>query len=126
MIKFEEYYRLEEGINMDTVQTALDIAGIEPTIGTAADIANTVISGLRAALAKTSDERKKHILNAGISAVSILPFGDIFKILKLRKLARPVAKMAVGGARSLKTFGKAQQMKGDRFFRSSEQSSTLR
>ena len=114
MITFKEYYQINEQVNLDTIQTALDIAGVEPTIGTGADLLNTVISGLRAAFSKTSDERKKHIINAAISGVSTLPFGDIIKLLKLRK-SRNVAKLAVKGARGLKSFAKTQQAAGSRF-----------
>jgi hypothetical protein len=114
MITFKEYYQVNEQVNLDTIQSALDIAGLEPTIGTGADIANTIISGLRAAFSKNSDERKKHILNAAISGVSILPFGDIVKLLKLRK-SKKVAKLAVKGARGLKTLTKSKQSAGNRF-----------
>jgi len=107
--------RIEEGMpSLDTIQAALDVAGIEPTYGTAADATNTVISGLRAALSKEPDERKKHIINAGISAISMIPFADVIKLLKLRK-AKPVAKLAVQGSRALKTYGKSQQATGQRF-----------
>jgi len=107
--------KIEEGmLSLDTIQAALDVAGIEPTYGTAADAANTVISGLRAALSKEPDVRKKHIINAGISAISMIPFADVIKLLKLRK-AKPVAKLAVQGARALKTYGKGQQATGKRF-----------
>lgn len=114
MITFKEYYQINEQVNLDTIQTALDIAGVEPTIGTGADIANTVISGLRAAFSKTSDARKKHIINAAISGVSILPFADIIKLLKLRK-SKEVADLAIKGARGLRSMGKAKQAEGNRF-----------
>jgi len=94
---------------LDQLQAALDVAGVEPTIGTGADAINTVISGLRAATAKTSDQRKEHIINAGISAISTIPFADVIKLLKLRKLGRPATKFAVKGARNLKAYGKQQQ-----------------
>jgi hypothetical protein len=90
-LSFKEYYFLTENSNtVDKIQAALDVAGFEPTIGTTADATNAVISGLRAALSKESDERKKHIINAGISAVSMIPFADVIKILKLRKF-KPMA-----------------------------------
>lgn len=112
MQTFRQY--LEEQKKIDQIQAALDIAGFEPTVGTAADAANTVISGLRAALAKEPDERKQHIINAGISAISLIPFADVIKVLKLRKLGRPATKLAIQGARSAQQFGKTQQ-KTDRF-----------
>jgi hypothetical protein len=94
---------------LDQLQAALDVIGFEPTIGTAADVINTVISSFRAALSKESDERKKHIINAGISAISLIPFADVLKLLKLRK-----NKTAVAGARLAKTYGK-QTQSTDRF-----------
>lgn len=111
---FKDYYFLTENAAvLNKLQSALDIAGFEPTIGTGADAVNTVISGLRAALAKTPDERKKHIINAGISAISMVPFADIIKILKLRK-NKPLAKMAIQKARDLKTTGQSLKA-SDRF-----------
>lgn len=103
-ISFKEYYMLNESSTLNKIQAALDVAGFEPTIGTGADASNIIISGLRAAYSKTTDERKKHIINAGISAISLIPFADIIKILKLRK-NKPLAKLAIKGARSLKTTG---------------------
>lgn len=113
-LSFQDYYFLtENSTTVDKIQTALDVAGFEPTLGTAADAANTIISGLRAALSKEPDERKKHIINAGISAISMIPFADVIKILKLRKF-RPFAKLAVKGARNLKNTSKTMKL-SDRF-----------
>jgi hypothetical protein len=106
MQSFKRY--LEEQNKLDQIQAALDVAGFEPTVGTTADAANTIISGLRAALTKEPDERKKHIINAGISAISLVPFADVIKVLKLRKY-KPAAKAAISGARGLKTYGKSEQ-----------------
>lgn len=113
-INFQDYYFLiENASTVDKFQAALDVAGVDPTLGTTADAANTIISGLRAALSKESDERKKHIINAGISAISMIPFADIVKLLKLRKF-KPLAKIAIDGARKLKTVGQSFKTK-DRF-----------
>jgi hypothetical protein len=113
-LSFEDYYFLtENATTVDKIQAALDVAGFEPTIGTAADATNTVISGLRAALSKESDERKKHIINAGISAVSMIPFADVIKILKLRKF-KPLARLAIKGAKNLKNTAQTIKM-SDRF-----------
>lgn len=90
---------------INTLQAALDVIGFEPTFGTFADAANVLISGLRAGLSKTTDERKKHIINAGISAISLIPFADIIKLLKLRK-AKPIARAVVAGARQIKKVGR--------------------
>ncbi len=49
---------------------------------------------MRAALAKEPDQRKKHLINMGISAASMIPFADVLKLLKTRKLRRAT----VGGA----------------------------
>jgi len=73
---------LTEGL-IDKLQAALDVAGLEPTIGTGADAVNTAISALRAIAAKEPDDRNKHIINAGISAISLIPFGDVAKMLKI-------------------------------------------
>lgn len=94
---------------LDAIQAALDVAGFEPTVGTGADAINTVISGLRAAASKTSDQRKKHLINAGISAISLIPFADVIKLLKLRKLGHRTTKAAISGARKAKAYGKQQQ-----------------
>jgi len=107
---FKDFYRNNED-TINTLQAALDVAGTVPEIGAPADIANTLISTLRAAAADTADERKKHILNAGISAIATIPFASLINLLKLRKV-KPVAKAAVAGARELKTYGKAAQAAG--------------
>jgi hypothetical protein len=86
--------------NIAALQTALDVIGLDPTVGTIADGANVVISLLSAALAKESDGVKRNLMNAGISAVSMLPFGDVLKVLKLRKLSKPATKLAIKGIRS--------------------------
>lgn len=99
----EEESKLSKLANM--VQGALDIAGLEPTIGTAADATNAVISTLRAAIAKEPDMRKKHLMNAGISAVSMIPFGDVAKLAKLRKIRKPLTK----GLKAVKGYAKKQK-----------------
>lgn len=106
-----------ESSAIDKLQGALDIIGFEPTLGTAADIANTAISGLRAALAKEPDERKRHLINAGISAASTIPFADVVKVLKLRKsnLGRAVAKTGIKGARAAREYATTQKASGTRF-----------
>ena len=96
---------LEEAENnkikkIDALQTALDVAGLEPTVGTIADGANALISLLRTAVAKEDDDRKRHLINAGISSLSMIPFGDVLKILKIRKLGKPATKMVIKGIRS--------------------------
>ncbi len=94
---------------LNIIQTALDVVGVEPTWGTAADVGNGLISLLRAAATKEPDQRKKHLLNAAISAVSIIPGADVVKLLKARKLTKPLAKGALAGAKALRTYkqGKA-------------------
>jgi hypothetical protein len=111
---------------IDKLQGALDVVGIIPGLGVGevADASNTVISGLRAALAKEPDERKRHIINAGISAVSLLPFADVIKVLKLRKLGglgRTVAKKGIQGARAARTYATTQKASGSRFSQPQEQ-----
>ena len=90
---------------LDKLQLALDLAGIEPTVGTIADGANTIISSLRAASAlasKNKDEAAEHAINAGISIISIIPFADVVKLLKARKLRKP----ALYAAKAIKLAGK--------------------
>ena len=90
---------------LNKLQMALDVAGIEPTIGTVADGANALISSLRAAASfasKDHDSASEHAINAGISAISLLPFADIVKLLKLRKLRKP----ALHAAKAIKFAGK--------------------
>jgi hypothetical protein len=99
---------------IDKIQNALDVAGFEPTIGTFADGANAIISGLRAALAKEDDEKKKHLINAGISAASMIPGGDVAKLAKLRKGTK-AAKVVNKGAKSIKKATELERKKGNRF-----------
>lgn len=106
---FKEYYLVKEGW-LDKLQAALDVIGFEPTIGTAADAGNAAISALRSASAlarKDRDTAKQHAIDAGISAISMIPFADVVKIAKLRKYRKPVAKLA----RVAKTQGKNIQTK---------------
>ncbi len=103
---------------VDNLQTALDVLGLDPImgVGPAADTVNVVISALRSGLAlakKENDIAKEHIINAGISAISLIPFADVIKILKFRKLGklkRPATKLAVKGGRALKSYGKQQKL----------------
>ncbi len=97
---------MAEGVGnkaLDALQLALDIAGIPPAIGTAVNGANTAISLLRAAADKETDERKKHLIDAGLNAVSMIPFGSVVKLVKLRALRKPAvaaARAVKGGART--------------------------
>ena len=100
---------------LDIIQNALDVAGLEPTIGTGADALNAVISGVRAAAAKEPDQRKKHLMNAGISAVSMVPFADVVKLAKFR----PARKMLTKGAKGVKAAGLTA--KQDRALKSAEE-----
>ena len=79
---------INESKLLNSIQLALDVAGLEPTVGTAADGTNSLISLLRAALAKEKDEKKQHLINAGISALSMIPFADVLKVLKIRKISK--------------------------------------
>ena len=95
---------------IDKIQTALDIVGLEPTFGSVADGANSIISLLRAAASKETDKRKEHLINAGISAISLIPFADVIKLLKLRKVGKTATKAGVRGARALKNYSTSQKM----------------
>lgn len=106
---FKTWLLSEEKKNaLDAVQTALDVIGFEPTVGTVADTTNSLISLMRAALSKESDQRKKHLINAGISAVSTVPFSDVAKLFKYR----PARKIAVQGARGLQGYAQQQKLSG--------------
>lgn len=64
---------------------------MEPTGGALADLANALIYTFRstkAALSGKNKIAKQHILDAGISAIAIIPFADIIKILRLRKVPK--------------------------------------
>lgn len=108
LVKSNNEQVLEEGLSeaLNKIQIALDIAGLEPTIGTLADGSNAIISTLRAAVSKEKNIRKKHLINAGISALSVIPFGDILKILKLRKVSKPATKLAIKGVKAGKAAAK--------------------
>ena len=104
---FKEYYIIREGW-LDKLQAALDVIGFEPTVGTAADASNSVISALRSAAAiarRDGDTAKQHAIDAGISAISMIPFGDVAKIAKLRKVRKPLTT----GLRRVKSVGKKAQ-----------------
>lgn len=102
----EESLKMKEGAGskaLDILQLALDVAGIPPSIGTPVNAANTAISLLRAASDKEKDEEKKHLIDAGLNAVSMIPFGSVVKLVKLRALRKPavaVARAIKGGSRA--------------------------
>ena len=100
----ESQFKLKESYdsNLDIIQSALDIVGLEPTIGTGADVANVIISLFRAAKDKTSDSRKEHLLDAAISAVSIIPAADLVKLVKIRKYRKLATKTARAAKRASK------------------------
>ncbi len=103
---------------IDNFQTALDVLGLDPImgVGPAADTVNVLISSLRSGLAlakKENDIAKEHIINAGISAISLIPFADVIKILKFRKLgklAKPATKLAVVGGKAAKAYGAKKKL----------------
>jgi hypothetical protein len=103
---------------IDNLQTALDVIGLDPLfqVGTTADLVNVLISSFRSGLAlakKENDIAKEHAINAGISAISIIPFADVIKILKFRKLgkhAKPATKLAVAGGKAAKAYGAKKKL----------------
>ena len=108
----DEERKLSKLANM--VQTALDIVGLEPTFGSFADATNTAISlirALKAAVKREPNIAKRHIINAGISAISILPAGDLAKLIKLRKLRKGFTQ----GVRAGRKVSKIYKQKGNRF-----------
>ena len=115
----EQQYQLilERSNALDNLQAALDVVGLEPTqtVGSAADIANSIISLLRSAFSKTKDEREKHIINAGISAVSILPVGDLIKVLKLKQFSKPLTKATIQTTKTARAAARGIKAQGTRF-----------
>ena len=109
--------REKESQALNALQGALDIAGIEPTVGTLADGSNSLISLLRAAAANTSDNRNKHLINAGISAISLIPFADLIKFTKLRHISKPLTKSAIAGARVAKAASAASKIASQTAFK---------
>lgn len=98
---------------IDSFQAALDLAWFEPTYGSFADLVNAILYTFRSAKAGLKGEwklAKDHILDAGISAISLIPFADVIKILRLRKVPK-LAKTAIKGARSAKAYAKKQKTK---------------
>ena len=85
---------------LDALQMSLDVAGLEPTIGTVADIANVAIYGGRAVA--EPGQARSHLTNALISLVSVIPFADVVKLLKARGY-RKLAKRAIQTSRGIKT-----------------------
>ncbi len=110
----EEYKDDEEKLGaLDALQAGLDIAGFEPTIGSFADGANAIIYAMRSAkslLTGKWNQAKEHLLDAGISAVSLIPFADVIKILRLRKIPK-LAKTGIKWARGLKSYAKTEKVK---------------
>ena len=84
---------------LDALQMSLDVAGLEPSVGTLADIANVAIYGGRA-IAEPGQARS-HLTNALISLVSVIPFADVVKLLKVRGY-RKLAKGAIKTSRGIK------------------------
>ena len=147
MVTFKEFYIAEAGLRttaphvaqaaaraipsrekesqaLNVLQGALDIAGIEPTVGTLADGSNSLISLLRAAAAKTSDNRNKHLINAGISAISLIPFADLIKFTKLRHISKPLTKSAIAGARIAKAASAASKIASQTAFKGAVRGAT--
>lgn len=95
----ESYDRVVIESKLDQLQTVLDAIGLEPTVGTGADIANAIISGARAIGDK--DKRKEHLANMAISLVSTIPFADVVKLAK-----KPYRNAILKGAKAVKNIGK--------------------
>jgi hypothetical protein len=97
-------------LGLDAIQLGLDAWGLEQFTGWIGDLINTGISTGRAVHgAFTGGKTKDHATNALISLVSVLPFGDIAKILKVKK-GPQVAKGFIKAARGAKDVAKAQKM----------------
>lgn len=98
---------------IDAFQAALDIAGFEQTFGSFADLTNAILYAFRSARAALQGEwkvAKQHILDAGISAIAIIPVADLIKILRLRKVPK-LAKTTIKWARKARTYAKKEKLK---------------
>lgn len=98
---------------IDAFQAALDLVGLEQTRGAAADGVNAIIYLFRSAQSAfkgKGKEASRHLLDAGISAVSIIPFADLIKLLRLRK-APKLAKATIKGARQSRKYANKQKIK---------------
>ena len=118
---------------LDAIKLTMDAWGFEQFTGWIGDLISGTISAGQALwkwFRKKPEEAKGHGMDAAISLVSAIPFGDVAKLLKLRhgpkyarafiKAAKPV-KQAAGAAKAqrftqktgqygLPTSSKAQQM----------------
>lgn len=105
----------ESGSSLDAVQTALDGVGLAgdavvPGSGVAADGTNAIVSLIRAA----SDPKNagKHLKNAAISTVSMVPFvGDLAKVFKYGPKATKAAKAVGKGGRAAESTGVSDQVR---------------
>lgn len=98
---------------IDAFQTALDVVGLEPTRWSVADWTNVLIYLFRSAKAKyqgNGEKAKAHLMDAGISAVSLIPFADVIKLLRLRKYPK-LAKTAIKAVRFGENSAKEQKIK---------------
>lgn len=98
---------------IDAFQAALDVVGLEPTRWSIADWTNALIYLFRSAKAKyqgNGEKSKAHLIDAWISAISLIPFADVIKLLRLRKYPK-LAKIAIKGARLGKNVAKEQKIK---------------
>lgn len=73
---------------LDKISSILDLAGLDPTFGTIADLSNAVLYAGRGLAAKDPQMRNQHYLNALISSVSAIPFADVIKLLRAKKIAK--------------------------------------
>ncbi len=106
----------KSGSWLDWVQDGLVVAGTLPFVGNAADVANAVISGGRAAhAAVTGGDTKKYLGDLALNAASAIPavgqgvggariaakVGD--KAMKVGKVAKNIKKAKTGGKYLLST-----------------------
>jgi len=94
---------------LNRIQKGLSVAGMVPGIGNVADIANTALSGGRAAYAKYKGDTKgakKHLANMAINATSAVPG------LGLAAGGAKLAKAGVKAAKSNKSLKAIKEIKG--------------
>lgn len=70
---YSENYETKKASGWDWVHGALDVAGLVPVVGNAADLANAGLYGTRGAFADDSDQRNNLYTNAALSSTAAIP-----------------------------------------------------
>lgn len=76
----------QKGNWLDKLQMLGDVAGLFDPTGMV-DLANAGLSAGRATLSEPGEERSRHMVDAGLRAVSAVPFGDVAKLGRTSRYA---------------------------------------